>query len=445
MLICMNVLSIALIVSCFTMLVTVVDVSFAELPSISTTVRPMITFDKIAYTWTDKVYITILAPEYNLDSNKIDEIGNTVQNPIKIFTGNHTLDQYRLTETGLDTGVFVGEVTLTGFKHDADGDKVTGDENGYDTCPHTGDGNGRFEPMDEWGRYQCSQASDGNGTTVGLGPTNGFLENINDDVITLSFKFSEDEIVSRSAFIKWNVGKVQLLGPFYLYEPVMLRVIDPDMNLNSEFKDDFDIDVWSTSNTGGIDLTVRETGNATGIFEGTLFIDYNSDSGGRLEVSEGDIITAEYEDNTLPPPYDISDELYVEDMHVVNRKPLEPLKRVPITEFRIINGAGGIVGEAASGNPIYIIVDMKNDQHKINQEFIYIVQIEDANNEVVHIDVKSHSLLSYEESSLSTSWTPDMPGTHTVTVFIWDSIDNPIPLSPKMEKVILVIPALSEN
>ena len=119
----MNVVLLVLITFCFTMLVTVMGISFSELTSSSTTVRPVITFDKITYTWTDKVHMTILAPEYNLDNNKIDEIGNTAQNPINISAGNHTLDQYKLTETGLDTGVFTGEVTLTGFKHDADGDK----------------------------------------------------------------------------------------------------------------------------------------------------------------------------------------------------------------------------------------------------------------------------------------------------------------------------------
>ena len=300
--------------------------------------------------------------------------------------------------------------------------KKTGDDNGYDTNPRTGDGNGR---------------------TVGLGPTNGFLENSNNDTLTVSFKFSKDDILVKSAPIKWNVGKVQWLQEItYPDSRGRLRIIDPDMNLDPESIDEFDVDAWLT-NSNYVSSTVTETGNATGVFDTTIFSAIDSSGGVHsLWISEAAIVTASYNDNTLPNPYDISDELEVEDTHIIYR---EPLKRVPITEFRIINGAGGVLGEAASGNPIYIIVDVKNDQHKINQEFRYIVQIEDANNEVVHIDVKKHSLLSYEESSLSTSWTADTPGRHTVTVFIWDSIDNPVPLSPKMEKTILVTPALSEN
>ena len=41
------------------------------------------------------------------------------------------------------------------------------------------------------------------------------------------------------------------------------------MNLNPEEFDNFQIDVWSDSDAGGIDLTVTETDNATGIFEGS--------------------------------------------------------------------------------------------------------------------------------------------------------------------------------
>ena len=45
-----------------------------------------IKLDKTAYTWTDKVHITITAPLHNLDDNKIDEIGNSDEHSIKIAT-----------------------------------------------------------------------------------------------------------------------------------------------------------------------------------------------------------------------------------------------------------------------------------------------------------------------------------------------------------------------
>ena len=108
-----------------------------------------------------------------------------------------------------------------------------------------------------------------------------------------------------------TVGEVQWLEANYPETGTgIVRIIDSDMNLNPESIDYFDIDVWSDSDAGGIDLTVTETNEATGIFEGTvLFTVTEESSGHRLRVAEGDTVTAEYEDNTLPDPYATVDKL----------------------------------------------------------------------------------------------------------------------------------------
>jgi len=234
--------------------------------------------DQKVYTWTDKVYITIVAPDHNFDSNLIDDIGNTDVDPIKVSTRSDKLDNYKLVETGTDTGIFTGEVILTGFTHDADGDTRTGDANGNDVV---------------------SKAPSGNG------PTDGLLPADDDDGLTVSFEFSEDETVVGSALIRWNIGETQWLEASYPASGTgVVRVIDPDMNLNPEAVDNFNIDLWSDSDAGGIDLTVTETNEATGIFEGTVFFTVTDESSGhRLRVAEGDTVTASYADNTLPAPY----------------------------------------------------------------------------------------------------------------------------------------------
>ena len=234
--------------------------------------------DQKVYSWTDKVQITIFAPTHNFDGDLVDEIGNSSLDPIKISTRGFDLDNYKLVETGTDTGIFTGEVILTGFTHDADGDGTN------DTNPRT----------------------------TGSGPTDGFLQvSNNDDGLTVSFEFSEDETVVGSALIRWNIGEVQWLEASYSDSGTgVVRVIDPDMNLNPEAVDNFDVDVWSDSDTRGIDLTVTETNEATGIFEGTVFFTTSGKSSGhQLKVTGNDVITAEYEDNTLPDPYTTADEL----------------------------------------------------------------------------------------------------------------------------------------
>jgi len=124
---------------------------------------------------------------------------------------------------------------------------------------------------------------------------------------TTTFSFES----STPSPIQLNIGEVYWLKASYPASGIgVVRVIDPDMNLDPEAVDNFDVDVWSDSDAGGIDLTVTETNEATGIFEGIVFFTtiYES-SGHRLRVSEGDTITAEYQDNTLPDPYTSSDVL----------------------------------------------------------------------------------------------------------------------------------------
>ena len=242
-----------------------------------------IELDQKVYTWTDKVFITIVAPSFNLDSTLVDTIGNNPSNPVVISSRGSDLYNYKLVESDVDSGIFNGEITLTGFLHDADGNPATGDGHGFDTKPKT----------------------------LGIGPIDGFLESDNEDGITVSFEFSKDETVVGSALIRWNIGEVQWLEASYPTTGTgVVRVIDPDMNLDPEVLDNLDINVWSKTEPAGIDLIVTETKPSSGIFEGEVFFNEIDLSGGNhLTVHGRDTVTAEYKDNTLPDPYTTADEL----------------------------------------------------------------------------------------------------------------------------------------
>ena len=71
-----------------------------------------IDMDQKAYRPTDKVYLTVVAPDFNLDPEKIDEIGQNPQSTVQIQTSVDRLESYKLVETGPDTGIFVGELHL---------------------------------------------------------------------------------------------------------------------------------------------------------------------------------------------------------------------------------------------------------------------------------------------------------------------------------------------
>ena len=376
------------------------------------------------YTWTDKVYIRIVAPDFNFDKDLIDEIGNSASNPIKISTRGFSLDQYKLVETGPNTGIFVGEVILTGFCHDADGDLSTGSgpgdkcAKGSDTNPRTGDAGGN--------------------NRIGLGPTNGFLEADEDDGITISFEYSEDEVVLGSTLIRWNIGEVAWLEASYpATAQGIVRIVDPDMNLNPEAVDNFDVDIWSDSDAGGIDLTVIETNEATGIFEGTVFFTVDDKSSGhRLRVSEGDTVTAEYEDNTLPDPYTTADELDITSTTFIGTV-VPPLERAPASNPAIVDAFGNVLETVSVDQQVQVTADLSNGQDR-EQAFAYLIQIQDENGVTVALSWITGSLAPGQAFTPAQSWTPTSPGTYMVQIFVWESVDNPTALSPPVTTTVNV-------
>lgn len=79
-------------------------------------------------------------------------------------------------------------------------------------------------------------------------------------------------------------------------------------------------------------------------------------------------------------------------------------------------------------NQVMIVADLSNGQDR-NQKFAYIVQILNENDIVVSLSWLTGSLSAYQTFSPAQSWTPTQAGTYTVQIFVWESVDNPTPLS----------------
>jgi len=365
--------------------------------------------DQKVYTWTDKVYITVVAPDQNFDSNLVDEIGNTNSDPLKVATRGNTINKYKLVETGTDTGIFTGEVILVGFTNDINSDGVNDAPTVSASLKNTGSG-----------------------------PTDGFLGADDDDGLTVSYEFSEDETVVGSALIRWNIGEVAWLEASYPASGTgVVRVIDPDHNLRPEAVDNFNVDVWSDSDAGGIDLTVTETNEATGIFEGTVFFTTTDDSSGhRLRVAEGDTVTAEYRDETLPDPYTTADELDITGTAFIGTV-VPPLERAPASNARVVDAFGNTLDEVSVDQQVQITADLTNGQDR-EQPFAYLVQVQDENGVTVSLAWITGSLSAGQSFSPALSWIATAPGTYTATVFVWESVDNPTALSPPVSVDITV-------
>ena len=125
-----------------------------------------VALDRKIYQSTDRVYITIVAPDFNFDSNMIDKIGKNPESIINICTSKDKIEKYQLVETGLNTGIFTGEIQLVEKAKDR----------------------------------QISK-------TNSIGPTDGELLCEEDDFIEVSFNLFGDEKVLGKAKIE-SIGKI---------------------------------------------------------------------------------------------------------------------------------------------------------------------------------------------------------------------------------------------
>jgi len=72
----------------------------------------IVELDKVYYSSEDDVNIVITVPNFNANPNVIEYIGTDANSRVTIITSQGTLDFYKLKETGVDTGVFEGSISL---------------------------------------------------------------------------------------------------------------------------------------------------------------------------------------------------------------------------------------------------------------------------------------------------------------------------------------------
>lgn len=223
--------------------------------------------------------IRVVHDNANTDPNSIESLVVDVS-VTTIVVGTYPFDdehiQVTLSETGTDTGIFEGMVFITET-----------DESSGNTI-HVADNKDRIEF-----EYTYSQVFDSDSTEELLG-TGG-------SILIEKLKYKQD-VESKTTY-----GKIKWLETNYSSaSTAVLQVVSTDMDLNPKTVDSFDVDVWSDTDFAGIDLTVTETGDATGIFEGTVFFTMTDDtSGHRLRVSDVDTIYSKFDGNTLHESLDV--------------------------------------------------------------------------------------------------------------------------------------------
>ena len=371
-----------------------------EIPDYNKPYAPIF-FNKPIYSWTEKVEITIIAPSWNTGMNLIDSIGGDPNYAVDIYTNNHQLKEYKLYETDPSSGIFTGEIILTGFLHDVNGD-------GKD---------------------------DTNPRTLGAGPNGGYLQNEEDSGITVSFEFADGVVLSESAKIEWNIGDLRIID--VTEQSAKIKLFERDMNLNPESIDTINIKVFSEDDNAGINLEIAETTEDSGIFEGKISITKDDQSSGnRLYALPDSQITAKYTDRTLPKPYNTNDDLDILAQEIVISN-IPTSERLSMNELEILSQNGELIERLEIGQTGMLFSKVKN-AIDFSQEFTYIVQIKNEDNNVISLSWVRGEIIPSQELGMSVSWMPQEPGKYSIDRFVWNSIKDAIPLTDAISTEILI-------
>ena len=158
-------------------------------------------------------------------------------------------------------------------------------------------------------------------------------------------------------------------------------------------------------------------------------------SGNRLFAIPGDSIYAKYEDNTLPSPYSIQDDL---DIQIESKLESEvpPIQRISVEDVFLADSFG-IPIEPTINEQIQIVGMISNNQN-YDQIFVYIIQVRDQDGTVVSLSWIQGELTSNQNLELSQSWIPTELGDYTIESFVWNSLKDQIALSENSSISLLI-------
>lgn len=106
-----------------------------------------------------------------------------------------------------------------------------------------------------------------------------------------------------NAFAESNGQVIWDQDEYWSSDKALVQVVSQLINQDKQVVDNWQVNVWSDSDAGGIWLDITETGPDTGIFRGTVFFVTTGDSDDEkreLRVSNGDTLTAKFKFESNP-------------------------------------------------------------------------------------------------------------------------------------------------
>ena len=118
--------------------------------------------------------------------------------------------------------------------------------------------------------------------------------------------------------------------------------------------------------------------------------------------------------------------------------PAPHLDRITISGVSVTDATGSVVTREPVGERILISSRITNNMDAA-QDYAHIVQVDGPDGQTVALTWSSGTLRAGASTSPSSSWIPQDTGAHDVSVFVWESIDNPVPLSVQATSRLTVV------
>ena len=110
---------------------------------------------------------------------------------------------------------------------------------------------------------------------------------------------------------------------------------------------------------------------------------------------------------------------------------------VSVSDFRIVNSINEDIKSPLVDQQLNLQTSLKNVSGN-DTDWVYIVQIADANGAIVDLNYATGSLVSNQTLNAALSWTPQISGTYKIETFIWDNLRDIDPLAPMTTSTITV-------
>ena len=118
-------------------------------------------------------------------------------------------------------------------------------------------------------------------------------------------------------------------------------------------------------------------------------------------------------------------------MNKLNLRLLLPVVGIGIALVAFISDSFGVqILEPTINQQLQIVGTITNNQN-YDQTFSYIIQVKDEDGIVVSLSWIQGELTSNQSLDLSQSWTPTAVGNYSIETFVWNSLEDQVPLSPK--------------